>query len=59
MIKLALQYVEKWNEKSEVDLTTGGAPITWGVPPSQFVKAENIPNTEEEGGEPEDIDPED
>ena len=48
MIKLFLQYVEKWNEKSELDLTSGGETITWGVAPSQFIKKDTIPDTENE-----------
>ena len=43
-----LQYVEKCNEKQEVDVTSGGNAITWGIQPSQFIKKENIPQQEEE-----------
>lgn len=42
-IKLFLQYVEKWNEKQEVDVTSDGKAITWGIAPSQFIKSDKIP----------------
>lgn len=46
-IKLFLQYVEKWNEKSEVDVKSDGKAIAWNLAPSQFVKADKIPKSQE------------
>lgn len=48
-IKLFLQYVEKWNEKSEVDVTSGGKAISLGLPVSQFAKVDKIPKKKEDG----------
>ena len=48
MIKLYLQYVEQWNEKQEIDHTSDGKAITWGIAPSQFVRKENVPDPEAE-----------
>lgn len=43
MIKLFLQYVEKWQEKAELDVTSWGAQIVWWLQPSQFINKDNIP----------------
>lgn len=55
-IKLFLQYVEKWNEKQEVDLTSDGKAITWGVAPSQFVRKDQIKDKDDEEDDDEDLD---
>lgn len=46
MIKLYLQYVEQWNEKQEIDHTSDGKAITWGIAPSQFVRKDSVPDPE-------------
>lgn len=50
-IKLFLQYVEKWSETQNVDLTSEGEKIqgiTWGLPISQFAKQDKLPKKKSE-----------
>ncbi len=59
MLKLAFQYIEKWQEKAELDVTSGGAQIVWWLNPSQFVDQSKIPSPEEQEAEDDEDDEDD
>lgn len=54
MMKLYFQYLEKWQEKLDVDVTSAWSQIVWWLPPSQFVDQSKVPSQEEQEAEDDD-----
>lgn len=58
MMKLYFQYLEKWQEKLDVDVTSAWSQIVWWLAPSQFVDQSKVPSQEEQESEEDESDDE-